>query len=298
MNINLINQLLDSPIAFNPAFARITNDSLSAGMLLSQLFYWSKQMKHEEFYKSADELKSECFLGRTEFETARKKLIDIRVLTVVNKGLPCRTYYKIHLDNLCTELSKLQYVENLQTGVHKMDKPECIKQTDSNVGKEQPAMLEKNKHLYNRDYTETTQENTLTPTPKPSTQKTGEAGVVSENETKTKKPISSYQQNVIQNWHIVADEAKIQFTQNEWSHIEHYAIAKVSMPIHTIKSQVFQLDKWASSGLDIIDSLLGSTETRTLIKPRFVEIFTNDGKLIPRLQVINLRNNRIQQGVA
>ncbi|TXH60767.1 MAG: hypothetical protein E6Q89_00315 [Bacteroidia bacterium] len=159
IDIRIITELLDAPIAFNPAFAKITGNNLAAGMLLSQLFYWAKAMNFEEFYKVSDELRKECFLGRTEFENARKKVIETGIFSLVKKGVPCRSFYKINLEVLFESLRKLvctkpvdQFVERQQSSLQETNKLDCMKPANKNVGNQQAI-------INNREYTETTSEN-------------------------------------------------------------------------------------------------------------------------------------------
>lgn len=160
IDIHVITELLDSPIAFNPAFAKIMGNNLASGMLLSQLFYWAKSKSFGEFYKVSEELQKECFLGRTEFETARKKIIDAGIFTITKKDVPCKTYYQINLNILFTVLRKLvctkpadQFVENQQSSLHKINKLDCMKPANKYAGNQQTI-------INNREYTETTTENT------------------------------------------------------------------------------------------------------------------------------------------
>jgi hypothetical protein len=158
-DIRILTELLDAPIAFNPAFARILGNNLAAGMLLSQLFYWAKSKNFGEFYKVSEELQRECFLGRTEFENARKKVIDSGIFTLVKKGVPCKSFYIINLDILYKLLEKLvcikapnQFVENQQSSLLETNKLDCMKPANKHAENQQTI-------INNREYTETTTEN-------------------------------------------------------------------------------------------------------------------------------------------
>ena len=160
IDVRIITELLDAPIAFNSAFAKIVGNNLAAGMLLSQLFYWAKTKNFEEFYKVSEELQKECFLGRTEFENARKKIIDTGVFTIVKKGVPCKSFYQINLDVLFELLRILvcikpadQFVEKHQSSLQETNKLDCMKPANKNVGNQQAI-------INNREYTEITSENT------------------------------------------------------------------------------------------------------------------------------------------
>ena len=156
----LIISLLDKPIAFNRSFARVVGNSLTAGILLSQLFYWAKAKDFSEFYKISAELQEECFLGRTEFENARKKILDTGVFSLIKKGVPCKTYYQIHLDVLCNLLSNPdcikptnQFADKQHLSLHETSKLECMKPTSRFAGDQQTI-------INNKEYTENTTENT------------------------------------------------------------------------------------------------------------------------------------------
>lgn len=99
-NINTITELLDSPIAYYHEFATIANDSVTAGILLSQLFHWAKISNYKEFSKTNEELQIECSLSRRNFDSARKILIDVGVISISKKGMPLKTYYLLNLEQL------------------------------------------------------------------------------------------------------------------------------------------------------------------------------------------------------
>jgi hypothetical protein len=145
----LISLLLDKPIAFNRSFALICN-SATAGLLLSQLFYWAKTMNFNEFYKKSDDLQEECVLGRREFENARKKIIDLNIFSIIKKGVPCKTYYQINFDVLIELLKNQANINNnsVQTSMYETYKLDCTKSTNCNVPKVQTVMDETAKLLY------------------------------------------------------------------------------------------------------------------------------------------------------
>ena len=71
-------EILDRPISYHRCFAQITG-SVAAGVMLSQLIYWSKRTSDPEkwFYKTQKEWQEETGLTRTEQENARKKLRNL-----------------------------------------------------------------------------------------------------------------------------------------------------------------------------------------------------------------------------
>jgi hypothetical protein len=92
---NTLN-LLDRPIAFHRIFAQITG-SVSAGLFLSQCWYWSSRTKNPEgwFYKSQAEWQEETCLKRQEQEAARRALKSLGILQEKKEGIPAKLYYKL-----------------------------------------------------------------------------------------------------------------------------------------------------------------------------------------------------------
>jgi hypothetical protein len=114
--IPLITELLDRPLAFNRAFAKLLGEDVKAGILLSQLFYWAKTKNFEEFYKLREELQYECCLNRREFENARAKIVNKKILNISKRGAPQKTYYKINIDILLKLLDVPTYIDPIHTG--------------------------------------------------------------------------------------------------------------------------------------------------------------------------------------
>ena len=92
-----LDDVLDRPIAFNPAFRKITG-STNAALLLSQAFYWSKRTKDPEgwFYKKRTEWMEETGLTEDELDEARKKCRGIGVIEEKLKGVPAILYYRVN----------------------------------------------------------------------------------------------------------------------------------------------------------------------------------------------------------
>jgi hypothetical protein len=125
----IIRSLLQKPIAFNPMFARVTG-SVTSGLLLSQLFFWSDKGKDPDgwIYKTSEEIESETTLTRHEQESARRRLQQVKVCEIKVKGVPPTMHYRIDFDALCNLISNLpesgklnchnpanQFAENRQT---------------------------------------------------------------------------------------------------------------------------------------------------------------------------------------
>lgn len=92
---------LDRPIAFHPAFVRLTG-SVAAGLLLSQILYWSRRTSDPDgwFYKTADDWDEEIGLSRTELELSRKRLTQLGIVDEKRKGVPARLYYRLNEEEL------------------------------------------------------------------------------------------------------------------------------------------------------------------------------------------------------
>lgn len=112
----IFKEFLESkPIAYYADFSTIVG-STTAGVLLSQLLYWTDKGVIEGgwIYKTQSEWKLEIALSRREQETARKKLRDIGILQELLAGNPAKLYYKIDFDKLI-DLLGVHYVSMAET---------------------------------------------------------------------------------------------------------------------------------------------------------------------------------------
>lgn len=112
-----LDDLLDRPIAYNPAFKRITHSTV-ASIFLSQCWYWSKRHKHDDgwFYKTQKEWEEETGLTRSEQETARKHCRDAGVMDEKLKGVPATLFYRVNKQKIY-ELLGIQFAETQQTEI-------------------------------------------------------------------------------------------------------------------------------------------------------------------------------------
>jgi hypothetical protein len=103
------SELLDKPIAFHRCFAAL-GGSVSAGLMLSQAFYWTKRTKATGgwFWKTAEEWQEETYLTRTEQATARKQLRQLPCWQEELRGVPAKLYFRLDLDLLDELLLGLQ----------------------------------------------------------------------------------------------------------------------------------------------------------------------------------------------
>lgn len=105
---DIFRKLLRRPIAFHRVFAQITS-SATAGLFLSQLFYWSEHTNHPDgwFYKTAEEWEQETTLGRREQETARKKLRALGIVEEKKADLPRKLYFRLNREKLVQAVHRL-----------------------------------------------------------------------------------------------------------------------------------------------------------------------------------------------
>lgn len=116
-----MDDLLDRPIAFNPAFKKITGSTVAA-LMLSQAWYWAKRTNDEKgwFFKTQAEWEEETGLTRSEQETARKILRGLGILEDELRGIPATLYYRVNRGK-CYELFGVQFAETLQSSLPEGD---------------------------------------------------------------------------------------------------------------------------------------------------------------------------------
>lgn len=181
-------QLLDRPIAYNPAFAKLKAGKVKAGpvaaVFLSQLVYWHNRMDGGWMYKTQADISSETALTRDEQETARKRLVALGVLEEDRRGVPATMHYRINTERLeallletakpvkkasqdKTRLRNLQNVETPQTGLVQSRKLDCGDAANKNAGVPQTSSGQPTEqacgdptNFHTGDYTENTQETT------------------------------------------------------------------------------------------------------------------------------------------
>lgn len=105
-----LDQLLIRPVAFFPVFAKL-GGSVNAGVMLSQLWYWSDgRTKNEEgwIWKTAPEWLAETALTASEVEGARKKLIERGLIHYKRAGIPAKPYYRLDKQAILEAIYALQ----------------------------------------------------------------------------------------------------------------------------------------------------------------------------------------------
>lgn len=181
-------QLLDRPIAYNPAFAKLRVGKVRSGpvaaVFLSQLVYWHNRMDGGWMYKTQADIATETALTRDEQETARKRLVLLGVLNEDLRGVPATMHYRINterLEVLLLETAKTvkkvnkektrsrntQNVETPQSGLVQSRKQECGDAANKNAESQQTRMGDSTEqaggdpaNFPTGDYTENTQEST------------------------------------------------------------------------------------------------------------------------------------------
>jgi hypothetical protein len=99
--MKLTNYILDlgRAVAYYPGLKKVTG-STTATILLCQFLYWSSKMKDSWIYKTADEIEEETGLTYNEQKTARKTLVDLKLLSEEFKRLDHTSRYKINQEEL------------------------------------------------------------------------------------------------------------------------------------------------------------------------------------------------------
>lgn len=104
---NIVNKLLKSfsqrPIAYQKIYTQITG-SITAGLLLSQIFYWWYAVGEREFYKTDREFADELGMGPKELKTAKGKLKKLKLISTTRKGVPCKTFYRLEKSALLSKI--------------------------------------------------------------------------------------------------------------------------------------------------------------------------------------------------
>jgi hypothetical protein len=104
---DVLNDLLNEEpiIIYKPIYANMFG-SVSDGLLVGALIYWSKTMKHGQFYKTDEELCEETGMKIKQLRSSKKKIIETGVFSIEVKSLPAKTYYQINLTKLINLFKK------------------------------------------------------------------------------------------------------------------------------------------------------------------------------------------------
>lgn len=110
MPVKGLEKLLDRPIAYHRVFCTIAG-SATAGLLLSQMYYWSRNVTATErggwFWKSEEDWEEETGLTRREQQTARAHLRGRGLIEEKREGLPARLWFRVRRDHIVGALQQL-----------------------------------------------------------------------------------------------------------------------------------------------------------------------------------------------
>lgn len=147
--IEILKALSGRSIAFNPAYTKITG-SITAGILLSQVIFWWGVVNGREFYKTNDDWCSELFLGLSELKSAKKKLIELELISITKRGIPAKTFYSLNCQNVIEMLS--EYGKNTLS----QNETFSWSKTDQQVGRKPTNWLVENRPTNTENTTEIT----------------------------------------------------------------------------------------------------------------------------------------------
>ncbi len=97
----------DRPIAFHPAFKRLTG-STNAAVMLGQALYWHKRCPEGRdgwWWKTREQWEEETGLTRAEQENARKRLKKLGLLEEERRGAPAKLWYRLDTEELTSQLA-------------------------------------------------------------------------------------------------------------------------------------------------------------------------------------------------
>ncbi len=130
--------------------------SLQAGILLSQLLYWHGLGSRNDgyIYKTADELRSELGMSRSNQETAIKQLVEYGIIHVKLAQIPARRHFKVNLEKLHELLPSLKETNNLHypnpPNYYVANGESTTKTTRENTTKNTTGTIDKNNFFLER----------------------------------------------------------------------------------------------------------------------------------------------------
>jgi len=154
-NPNIIKQLFkefqEKPIAYQRIYSELTG-SVVAGLVLSQLVYWDKAMKHKWFYKTDQDFSDELEIGLYELRGAKKKIKELKLVEIKLKGIPAKTNYKVNTDLLISKIISLRKNRKLDCGKTTKkfkEKPQTITESNTEIKSDinNNALFDKQKAL-------------------------------------------------------------------------------------------------------------------------------------------------------
>lgn len=140
----ILHSLLDRPIAFHRVFVTISG-SVLAGLMLSQGYYWTPRGESGDgwFYKTQSEWEKETGMSRTEQETARKRLRDVKAADGTpiweedRRGVPAKMYYRVNVP----ALFEVIFGQSIEIAIKNVDNLQSSMQDSRNLDSNNPAHL-------------------------------------------------------------------------------------------------------------------------------------------------------------
>jgi hypothetical protein len=264
----------DSFIAVNKRL--IKEFGLHEALLLGAFASKQNYNNNDWFYYTQEAITNDTTLSRYNIESALKHLIELEIIITKKEGLPAKKYYLI-----TDKLGELL----LQTSMS-------------------PSLKHESNLVSNIIYTNNTKNNNIPLYPL--------KGEMVKNDIlekgKSIYPEREHDNDIVEaaykNWLMIINDKQMKFTNRELKVLKDYVEAKPYLRVHTIKTQLMQLNKWARDGLDICGSLLASVETKILVKATLEVLHDKNGNRIyhqaiakKRLQQIELEQQENKQKI-
>ena len=122
------------------------NEALLLGELCSEYVYWENRQEltdEDYFYSTRENIQENTGLSPHYQRLALKTLIDSGIISTKQKGIPCKTYYKLHEDKLIECFKKAQIITESPV-VNDMDNKTLTDETTSNEECKQPDVEDVN----------------------------------------------------------------------------------------------------------------------------------------------------------
>jgi hypothetical protein len=151
----LLKAIADRPLTLPPVFVDIAG-SINAGLLLSQVVYWTKKNSERDpasdgwFWIALPVLQGQLRMGRHELERARQDLKNRRFLESERRGTPPKLFLRANLLNILSAVNN-QLSENRKINVplSKQSKTgKSIVTKPENPNKEQETTKQETKNLF------------------------------------------------------------------------------------------------------------------------------------------------------
>lgn len=155
----LVDTLLQPVVAFHPIFAQIT-ESITAGLMLSQAWYWKDKGTKDPngwFHKSQKEWQKETRLTRYEQEGAREILQDKGFMRERRSGQPARLWFRVETRNVINAIKEVAKSENSQIAENQQS---SMRQTNKQDGSKPAIKIVENQQSIKGNSENTTKNTT------------------------------------------------------------------------------------------------------------------------------------------